>query len=68
MMMCMGAVAVVGVLWALVGYTLAFGGTTRFIGGWQYVLLNNVGIEAHGTIPISFSCRSKGHSRSLLRS
>ncbi len=51
MMMCMGAVAVVGVLWALVGYTLAFGGTARWIGGWEYVLLNNVGIEAHGTIP-----------------
>jgi Amt family ammonium transporter len=51
MMMCMGAVAVVGVLWALVGYTLAFGGTSRWIGGWEYVVLNNVGIEAHGTIP-----------------
>jgi Amt family ammonium transporter len=51
MMMCLAGVAVVGVLWALLGYTIAFGGTARWIGGWQYVLLNNVGIEAHGTIP-----------------
>jgi Amt family ammonium transporter len=51
MMMCMAAVAVVGVLWALLGYTLAFGGTTRWIGGLQYMLLNRVGLDAHGTIP-----------------
>jgi Amt family ammonium transporter len=51
MMMCVGALAVVGVTWALIGYTLAFGGTTRWIGGWNYLLLNGVGLEAHGTIP-----------------
>ena len=51
MMMCMGGLAVVGVTWALIGYTLAFGGTARWLGGMQYFLLNNVGIEAHGTIP-----------------
>lgn len=51
MMMCVGALAVVGVTWALLGYTLAFGGTARWLGGLQYFLLNNVGIEAHGTIP-----------------
>jgi Amt family ammonium transporter len=51
MMMCVGAVAVVGVMWALIGYTLAFGGTTKWIGGWQYLLLDGVGIDAHGTIP-----------------
>jgi ammonium transporter, Amt family len=51
MMMCVGALAVVGVAWALIGYTLAFGGTARWLGGLQYVLLNGVGIEAHGTIP-----------------
>src|SRR5258708_4979806 len=27
MMMCLGSLATVGVLWALIGYTLAFGGT-----------------------------------------
>jgi len=51
MMMCVGALAVVGVTWALIGYSLAFGGTARWLGGWQYLLLNNVGLEAHGTIP-----------------
>jgi Amt family ammonium transporter len=51
MMMCVGAVAVVGVSWALIGYTLAFGGTARWLGGAQYLLLNSVGLEAHGTIP-----------------
>lgn len=51
MMMCLGALAVVGVLWPLIGYTLAFGGSMRWIGGWNYLLLNGVGIEAHGTIP-----------------
>jgi Amt family ammonium transporter len=51
MMMCVGALAVVGVTWALIGYSIAFGGTARWLGGWQYVLLNSVGLEAHGTIP-----------------
>jgi Amt family ammonium transporter len=51
MMMCMGGLAVVGVTWALIGYSLAFGGTARWLGGLQYLFLNNVGIEAHGTIP-----------------
>ncbi len=51
MMMCVGALAVVGVTWALIGYTLAFGGTARWLGGREYLLLNSVGLEAHGTIP-----------------
>ena len=51
MMMCVGALAVVGVTWALIGYTLAFGGTARWVGGWEHLLLNGVGLEAHGTIP-----------------
>jgi len=51
MMMCVGALAVVGVTWALIGYTLAFGGTARWIGGWEFLLLNGVGLDAHGTIP-----------------
>jgi ammonium transporter, Amt family len=51
MMMCLGAVAVVGVTWALLGYTIAFAGTARWIGGWDYLLLRSVGVEAHGTIP-----------------
>ncbi len=51
MMMCVGAIGVVGVLWAMVGYSLAFGSTTRWIGGLQHVALRNVGLEARGTIP-----------------
>ena len=51
MMMCVGALAAVGVLWALVGYSLAFGGTARYVGGAQYLLLRDVGLEARGSIP-----------------
>jgi len=51
MMMCVGALAVVGVTWALIGYTLSFDGSSPWIGGMQHLLLNGVGVEAHGTIP-----------------
>jgi Amt family ammonium transporter len=47
--------AVVTVLWALVGYSLAFGGEARFIGDMRFALLNNVGAAPNtdyaGTIP-----------------
>jgi Amt family ammonium transporter len=33
----------VTVLWAIVGYSLAFGEGTPFVGGFQYLFLNNVG-------------------------
>ncbi|MDQ6634261.1 MAG: ammonium transporter [Gemmatimonadota bacterium] len=51
MMMCLGSLAVVGVTWALVGYTLSFNGTNRWIGGLGNLFLNDVGLEARGTIP-----------------
>ena len=51
MMMCVGSIGVVGVLWPLFGYSLAFGGSARWIGGGQYVFLRDVGLDAHGTIP-----------------
>ena len=51
MMMCLGSFGVVGVLWALLGYTLAFGGTTPWIGGWEHLFLRDVGLDARGTIP-----------------
>src|SRR5438270_9036921 len=35
--------AVVTMLWAIFGYSLAFGEWTRFFGGGQYLFLNNVG-------------------------
>jgi Amt family ammonium transporter len=35
--------AVVTVIWAVVGYSLAFGGTGPFLGDFRFALLNNVG-------------------------
>ena len=47
--------AVVTVLWAVLGYSLAFGGDGPFIGDLRFILLNNVGSAANtdyaGTIP-----------------
>lgn len=51
MMMCVGAFGVVGVTWAVAGYSLAFSGSGRWIGDSGYVLLHGVGLEARGTIP-----------------
>ena len=51
MMMCVGALAVVGVTWALIGYSLSFDGTSRWIGGLNNLVLNGVALEAKGTIP-----------------
>src|ERR1700749_578788 len=45
-MMCVGAIAVAMVLWALVGYSLAFDGTGSIIGG-----LSNVGLHGVGFAP-----------------
>src|SRR5581483_5955554 len=35
--------AVVTVIWAVVGYSLAFGGDSSFLGNFRFALLNNVG-------------------------
>src|SRR5204863_7219168 len=47
--------AVVTVIWALVGYSLAFGGSSAFVGKLDFALLNNVGSAPNadyaGTIP-----------------
>ena len=43
MMHSFSLMAVVTVLWAIVGYSLAFGEGNAFIGGLQYIFLNNVG-------------------------
>jgi Amt family ammonium transporter len=51
MMMCLGSLAVVGVSWALFGYSLSFNGTNKWIGGLGNVFLNGVGLDAKGTIP-----------------
>ncbi|MGI8904231.1 MAG: ammonium transporter [Solirubrobacteraceae bacterium] len=41
-MMCVGALGVVTVTWALVGYSLAFGKGDGFIGGFEFALLRGV--------------------------
>ena len=51
LMMCLGAFGVVGVTWALVGYSLAFSGNGRFVGDLGYLWLGGVGLEPRGTIP-----------------
>src|SRR6202142_938425 len=47
--------AVVTVLWAVIGYSMAFGEWTPFVGGGQFAWLNNVGAAANAdyaaTIP-----------------
>jgi ammonium transporter len=52
-MMSVGAIAVAMVMWALVGYSLAFAGTGGLIGGLGYVGLHGVGFEPRDgtTIP-----------------
>lgn len=46
--------AVMTVLWGVIGYSLSFGDGTAYVGGLQYVLLNGVGMapsEYLGTVP-----------------
>jgi Amt family ammonium transporter len=52
-MMCVSALAIAGVTWALIGYSLAFDGEGAIIGGLGHVGLNGVGFEprGEGTIP-----------------
>ena len=49
-MMCVSAIAIAGVMWALIGYSLAFDGTGDLIGGLNYVGLHDVTF-APGTEP-----------------
>jgi ammonium transporter, Amt family len=42
-MMCIAAVAVAAVTWALIGYSLAFDGTASLLGGLDHVALHDVG-------------------------
>ena len=51
MMMSFVSLGIVGVLWALVGYTLAFSGSGTWLGDLSFAMLNGVGLEAKGTIP-----------------
>lgn len=51
MMMSFVALGVAGVLWALVGYSLAFGPGTLLVGDLSMALLNGVGLDVQGSIP-----------------
>ncbi len=51
MMMSFIAFGFSGVLWALIGYSIAFGGTSPYVGDGSMALLNGVGLEPSGTIP-----------------
>jgi Amt family ammonium transporter len=52
-MMCIAAIAIAGVTWALVGYSLAFDGTGDLVGGFNHVGLHDVTFEPRDgtTIP-----------------
>ncbi|HEU4905696.1 MAG TPA: ammonium transporter [Solirubrobacterales bacterium] len=52
-MMCVSAMAIGGISWALLGYSLAFDGEGALIGGLGHVALSGVGFEprGEGTIP-----------------
>src|SRR5262245_51718571 len=51
MMMSFISLGFVAVIWALLGYSLAFAPGSSMLGGFDYALLQNVGLEAKGTIP-----------------
>ncbi len=52
MMMSFVALGVAGVLWAVAGYSLAFGNSgTGFVGDLSMAFLGGVGLEANGSIP-----------------
>ena len=51
MMMSFIALAFVGVLWASLGYSLAFATGSDWVGDTSFLFLQNVGLDAKGTIP-----------------
>ena len=51
MMMSFIALGLSGVIWALLGYSLAFGEGSAWIGDFSMAFLNGVGTEPSGTIP-----------------
>ena len=55
--MSFASLAVVGVLWALAGYTLAFAPGNGVIGGLDYLFLRGVDLQPKGAIPhLLFMC------------
>jgi ammonium transporter, Amt family len=51
-MMCIAALGVVTISWSLVGYSLAFGDGSGFVGNFDYALLKDVGFEPLGEMTI----------------
>ena len=51
MVMSFIALSVAGVMWPLIGYSLAFGEGNAFIGDLSMTMMRGVGLEAQGTIP-----------------
>jgi len=51
LMMSVAALGFVGVTWALLGYSLAFGAGSAVLGDLRFLGLRGVGLEAQGTIP-----------------
>ena len=51
MMMSFVALGVCGTLWAIAGYSLAFGTGNAWFGDFSMTFLNGVGLEPNGTIP-----------------
>jgi len=51
MMMSFAALGVVGVVWALAGYSLAFAGGTPWLGGIDHLFLRGVDLQLRGNIP-----------------
>jgi len=45
MLQSFGMMAIISVLWALCGYSLAFSSGTSFIGGFQHLFLHSVGLQ-----------------------
>ncbi len=57
MMMSFIALGFIGVLWAVIGYSLAFAPGNNWIGDTSRVFLRGVGVEPQGTIPhLLFMC------------
>ncbi|HKA35248.1 MAG TPA: ammonium transporter [Thermoanaerobaculia bacterium] len=51
MMMSVSALGVVGISWALAGYSIAFAPGNGLFGGLSRLALSGIGLEAQGTIP-----------------
>src|SRR5262245_10609826 len=51
LMMSVSSLGVVGLTWALLGYSLAFAPGSGLLGGLGFAGLRGVGLEAQGTIP-----------------